>query len=171
MRSLREELERQKEATQKANAKAAEDLKKFEEASKTAESMLAELRKKMLTMQSHLRAKGLGEEADECAKSAGLTDFLATNVFERLYRDALDRMRRLAELQAKIFAKQSEDFLRSIGECMSPHIKLPGLDRNDIYQDFGAPTSGSLRAVYPWELSGDHGKHRVPVCERSASKP
>jgi len=66
---------------------------------------------------------------------AGLAEFLDRgpwNVFERLYRDALDRMRRLAEMQAKIYEKTNAEYLRNIGEFVSYHIPLPGEDLQDI---------------------------------------
>lgn len=42
------------------------------------------------------------------------------DVFERLYKDALTRMRRLAESQARIFQESSDNFMQVIGNVLKP---------------------------------------------------
>jgi len=79
----------------------------------------------------------LGQEAEDAFAEVGLTEFLERanwGVFERLYRDAMDRMRRLAEMQAKIYEKTSQQYLRSINEAMSPHFPVPGPEKRVLYQ-------------------------------------
>merc|ERR1712054_716011 len=130
-----EQLRIAQEATRKANAKAADALRKMAEETAAADKTLSELRRKILSLQSIMSAKGFAEEAANAVQEAGLTEFLDRgpwNVFERLYRDALDRMRRLAEMQAKIYEKTSEQYLTNIGEFVSYHIPLPGEDLQDI---------------------------------------
>jgi len=83
-------------------------------------------------MQEILEKKGLGKIAAEACQAAGLSAFLdawkGRNVFERLYQDALDRMRRSAELQKEIFIKNSELFLQALTGFVDPHFKISGLD-------------------------------------------
>jgi len=82
-----------------------------------------------------LAKQGLGKQAAEALWGAGLSEFMqGKDVFERLYRDALDRMRRLAESQARFFEETSANFLSSIGSIMNPNLRLPGLDEGSLPQ-------------------------------------
>merc|ERR1719237_1528011 len=74
---------------------------RFQEEMAKAEKMLAELRKRLLEMERLLREKGFGQQTADAIWQSGLPDFMSgqKDVFERLYRDALNRMRRLAEAQ------------------------------------------------------------------------
>jgi len=153
MRHLREELQAQirlaQDAAEKANAKAADALRKLAEETAIADATLADLRKKILSMQKIMEARGLGQIAAECVGEAGLTEFLATeqNVFQRLYRDALDRVQRLSELQARILEKQSFQFMRNVDDFMSPHISLEGLERDDQMIHSNSVESQNFRQI------------------------
>jgi hypothetical protein len=85
---------------------AQEALERLAEESAQADATLAELRRKIQMLENLLRDKGLGKQAADAIWGAGLSEFLhGRDVFERLYRDALDRMRRLAESQARFFRR------------------------------------------------------------------
>lgn len=107
-------------------AKADEALEKMREASNQSGDAMAELRRKMLRMQKLLREKGLGEEVEGALHGAGLSDFVqGRDVFERLYRDALDRMRKHAETQQRVLEEQSKQFLGTVGSIFAPPVKAP----------------------------------------------
>lgn len=169
IRQLQAELEQQlslaQEAKRKADAKAAEAMRKLADETSAADKALAELRKKMLSMQSLMSAKGFGQEAADAVAEAGLTEFLERGnwgVFERLYKDAMDRMRRLAEMQAKIYEKTSQQYLRNINEVMSPHFFVPGTDKSVLSQDV---RSLALQAA------GEEGKARQLIETKRAKLP
>ncbi len=71
---------------------------------------------------------GLGKEAADAIWESGLADFLkGRDVFERLYRDALDRMRRYAEAQQRHLEETSKEFMRQVQAMFeSPLRKLIG---------------------------------------------
>jgi len=97
-----------------------------------AESLVSELQKKMLDMTKRLKQAGMGklvEEALEGSVFAGLIKRGGDNVFQRLYRDAQERMRRLAEAQARIFNLTSDSLqkiLVSLGHPASLITSAPG---------------------------------------------
>lgn len=117
-----------------ATAKVSELMQRLAEESAAADKALKELRAKLQKMQKVMQAKGLtGDQARDVFEDCGLSDFMTKarnwNVFERLYHDAMDRVRRLAELQAKIYEKTSEQYLRNISDFMStPHFMMPGIE-------------------------------------------
>merc|ERR1712110_1192395 len=72
-------------------------------------------------MEKILQKAGLGQEAADAIAQSGLGDFMqGRDVFERLYRDALNRMRRLAEAQARVFEQSSDEFMRVIKAVLEP---------------------------------------------------
>merc|ERR1719456_1353122 len=133
MKRLRDELQAKlKEAwdvAEREKRNAQEALERLAEESAKADATLAELRRKIQMLEALLREKGLGKQAADAIWGAGLSEFMqGRDVFERLYRDALDRMRRNAEAQARWFEESSMDFLKTIGMIIDPRLKLPGLD-------------------------------------------
>merc|ERR1719456_298482 len=130
-RDLEAKLKEAWEVAEREKRNAQEALERLAEESAKADATLAELRRKIQMLESLLREKGLGKQAADAIWGAGLSEFMTgKDVFERLYRDALDRMRRLAESQTRFFEESSTDFLRTIGQIVDPHMKLPGLDTN-----------------------------------------
>eukprot|EP00913_Durusdinium_trenchii_P008616 g8090.t1 len=93
LKAAREEAERQRlRAEEPGNAE--EALRRLEEEAKRADGLMEEMRKKMEQMQEMLHSKGLGKAVEAALAAAGLTSFCrGRDVFERLYRDALRRMR------------------------------------------------------------------------------
>lgn len=83
---------------------------------------LGEMARRIEEMQRLLRARGLGKEIDEAMQQSGLADYLASSqdVFIRLYKDALNRMRRFAEEQARVFQKNQEEYLRLMKDVLTP---------------------------------------------------
>lgn len=93
LRAAREEAELQRR-------KAEEAIKKMEEEAQRADGLLDEMRKRLKTMHSALQKAGVEKEAEEALEESGLvTFFKGRDVFERLYQDALRRMRIQAENQ------------------------------------------------------------------------
>lgn len=132
MNRLRRELEGKlkaaMEAAERERENAREALERLAEESAKADATLAELRRKIQMLEALLAKQGLGKQAAEALWGAGLSEFMqGKDVFERLYRDALDRMRRLAESQARFFEETSANFLSSIGSIMNPNLRLPGV--------------------------------------------
>merc|ERR1719456_2250314 len=128
-RDLEAKLKEAWEVAEREKRNAQEALERLAEESAKADATLAELRRKIQMLEALLREKGLGKQAADAIWGAGLSEFMqGRDVFERLYRDALDRMRRLAESQARFFEESSTEFLRSVGAIMDPDLKLPGLD-------------------------------------------
>jgi hypothetical protein len=135
MKSLQVDLEERirvaQEASKLAQEKAEDALCRLEEESKKSDATLAALRRKLQQMQELLKAKGLGKEAGEALADAGLSSFLQEwhdrNVFERLYQDALKRMRHMNEVQQAAFVQNSEYFLSSVKDFFHDDGKLPGL--------------------------------------------
>jgi len=88
-----------------------------------AESLVYELQKKMMDMTNRLKQAGLGKQVEEALEGSLLAGFIThdgDNVFERLYRDAQQRMRRLAEAQSRIFNLTSESLQKIVGSLTSP---------------------------------------------------
>lgn len=114
LRAAREEAERQRLRAEQA-------LEKLEEEAKRADGLMAEMRKKLKTMQSVLQKTGLHKEAEEALDASGLTGFVkGRDVFERLYQDALRRMRVQAENQMRLLGNSSAAFLHIL-QCLAMH--------------------------------------------------
>jgi len=113
LRALMEQLEAEKEKT-------AEALRRLAEETKRADDLINQLRKKLVQMQDILKKNGLGQQAESALWESGLAEFLnGRDVFERLYRDAVMRMRRLAEAQVKVLQESSEEYARSVRSAHS----------------------------------------------------
>ena len=69
LRAAREEAERQRLRAEQA-------LEKLKEEAKRADGLMAEMRKKLKTMQSVLQKTGLHKEAEEALDASGLTGFV-----------------------------------------------------------------------------------------------
>jgi hypothetical protein len=158
MRALRRELEAKiKSAWEEAERErqnAREALEHLAEESAKADNTLAELRRKIAMLEALLRDKGLGKQAADAMWGAGLTEFVqGRDVFERLYRDALDRMRRSAEAQKRFFEECSLEFLKTVSGIMDPRLKFPGMDTRYLVglegDDGASPASigGSRRSI------------------------
>eukprot|EP00933_Yihiella_yeosuensis_P081230 TRINITY_DN94794_c0_g1_i1.p1 TRINITY_DN94794_c0_g1~~TRINITY_DN94794_c0_g1_i1.p1 ORF type:complete len:1024 (-),score=271.82 TRINITY_DN94794_c0_g1_i1:297-3368(-) len=121
LRALRDELEKQiqkwKDEAEKQRLRAEEALQRLAEETKRADQMLAELRKRLQEMERLLQKAGLGKEAADAIFDSGLADFMqGRDVFDRLYRDALRRMRSQAEAQARLIEESSAAFLRVLND-------------------------------------------------------
>eukprot|EP00929_Paragymnodinium_shiwhaense_P030988 TRINITY_DN17459_c0_g1_i2.p1 TRINITY_DN17459_c0_g1~~TRINITY_DN17459_c0_g1_i2.p1 ORF type:complete len:1123 (-),score=304.08 TRINITY_DN17459_c0_g1_i2:199-3567(-) len=87
----------------------------LEAALAAAEARCKALRSKLLELERLMKQRGLGKDLAECMQEAGLSEYLETgDVFERLYKDALDRMKRFAEQQMRSFQENQEKYLRLI---------------------------------------------------------
>jgi len=168
-KDLEEQLRKAWEAVEREKKKTQEVLEQMAEAAAKADATLAELRKRIKMLEALLREKGLGAQASDAIWGAGLSEFMqGRDVFERLYRDALDRMRRLAESQARFFEETSTDFLRTIGTLVNPNLKLPGLDASRLDSPTSYASIGSQAAyvacVAPRSAGGNHttGSPREP---------
>ncbi|CAK9035465.1 Hybrid signal transduction histidine kinase A [Durusdinium trenchii] len=76
---------------------------------------MEEMRKKMEQMQEMLHSKGLGKAVEAALAAAGLTSFCrGRDVFERLYRDALRRMRVYAENQLRLLKMSGSSFNQAL---------------------------------------------------------
>eukprot|EP00438_Fugacium_kawagutii_P034874 Skav225570 [mRNA] locus=scaffold81:486018:495663:+ [translate_table: standard] len=96
LRAAREEAERQRRRAEEA-------MEKLEAEAKRADGLMSEMRKKLQTMQSVLQKSGLDKEAEAALQESGLSTFIkGRDVFERLYQDALRRMRVQAENQLRL---------------------------------------------------------------------
>jgi len=111
--------ERERQRAEEAIRRLAEEMEKFEKA-------MAELRAKLAAMEKMLNDDGFGRIGRDAILKSGLSDFMAgRDVFERLYRDALNRMRRLAEAQAKSFVETSHEFLNIMSSAAnSPLLRM-----------------------------------------------
>merc|ERR1719456_1349300 len=127
-RDLEAKLKEAWEVAEREKRNAQEALERLAEESAKADATLAELRRKIQMLEALLREKGLGKQAADAIWGAGLSEFLqGRDVFERLYRDALNRMRRLAEAQARTFEETSNEFFRSLDCLMQPPLVGSGL--------------------------------------------
>mmetsp|Transcript_19592 Transcript_19592/g.35581 ORF Transcript_19592/g.35581 Transcript_19592/m.35581 type:complete len:1062 (-) Transcript_19592:76-3261(-) len=155
------ELAMAKEAAERERRNAEEALTQLAAESERADKTLADLRRKLLHMQKYMEKSGHGEVAQDAIHSAGLGGFMSDkNVFVRLYRDAMDRMRRMAEAQARFFEEASHQFLRTVGSIIDPHLRLPGMDiesvmspeeqrRMMVYQKGNLSQRSSARSASP----------------------
>jgi len=110
------DLEKEKEKT-------ADALRQLAEEALRAEKMIADLRKKLLDLQQILKRKGHGKLAQLSIEEAGLDDFLnCRDVFERLYKDAMHRMRRLAEAQVQKLVETADEVNRACEAMYTPLI-------------------------------------------------
>jgi len=113
--SLDAELKAAKEEAERQRIRAEEAMRKLEEEAKKAENIIADLRSKLKALQALLERAGLSKEAAAALSQSGLKDFIAgRDVFERLYRDALRRMRVYAETQLRLLNMSAADFLQTL---------------------------------------------------------
>lgn len=126
LEQLQEQLEQQVAMAKAAEkAKTEEAMRALQEAAEAAEKRARELRNRLLEMERLLKARGLGKEAAEVINESGLSEYLQESVFERLYKDAMDRMRRAAEKQMARLKETSEAFfLNLLAQCnlMPPKV-------------------------------------------------
>jgi len=145
LRRLRESLEAQVRAAQaeaeKQRRRAEEAIKKLEEETQRLEQLIAELRRKLKELQALLEKAGLGNQVAELFQQAGLGDFLGgRDVFERLYRDALRRMRTQAEVQARLAEESSALFMRTLRDLAAhPLAAVDSLLTANEYANVIAP--------------------------------
>jgi len=112
-RKLEAELAAALAEAEKQRLRAEEALRRLAEETARADKMLNELRKRLQEMERLLQKAGLGKEAADAIWDAGLADFMqGRDVFDRLYRDALRRMRSQAEAQARLLEETSASFMR-----------------------------------------------------------
>jgi len=112
-RDLEAKLKAALDEAEKQRLRAEEAMRKLAEETARADKMLNELRKRLQEMEKLLQKAGLGQEAADAIYEAGLADFMqGRDVFDRLYRDALRRMRSQAEAQARLIEQSSADFMR-----------------------------------------------------------
>eukprot|EP00930_Biecheleria_cincta_P040606 TRINITY_DN27816_c0_g1_i1.p1 TRINITY_DN27816_c0_g1~~TRINITY_DN27816_c0_g1_i1.p1 ORF type:complete len:1026 (+),score=244.33 TRINITY_DN27816_c0_g1_i1:33-3110(+) len=112
-RDLEAKLKAALDEAERQRLKAEEAMRKLAEETARADKMLNELRKRLQEMERLLQKAGLGQEAADAIYEAGLADFMqGRDVFDRLYRDALRRMRTQAEAQARLLEQSSADFMR-----------------------------------------------------------
>ncbi|CAE7590744.1 unnamed protein product [Symbiodinium sp. CCMP2592] len=113
--SLDAELKAAKEEAERQRLRAEEAMRKLEEEARKAENIITDLRNKLKALQALLERAGLGKEAAAALSQSGLKDFIAgRDVFERLYRDALRRMRVYAETQLRLLNMSAADFLQTL---------------------------------------------------------
>ena len=113
--SLDAELKAAKEEAERQRLLAEEAMRKLEEEARKAENIITDLRNKLKALQALLERAGLGKEAAAALSQSGLKDFIAgRDVFERLYRDALRRMRVYAETQLRLLNMSAADFLQTL---------------------------------------------------------
>lgn len=129
--SLSGKIEAAEAEAERQKARADELMALMEEEARKAEQTLKELRKRLLEMERLLKAKGLHSEASDAIFASGLGDFLQGqgDVFERLYRDAMDRMRRFAEAQTRHMKDMSQDFLTNMRSVLTEPMQI--LERED----------------------------------------
>jgi len=116
-RKLEAELAAALAEAEKQRLRAEEALRRLAEEAARADKMLNELRKRLQEMEKLLQKAGLGKEAGDAIWDAGLADFMqGRDVFDRLYRDALRRMRSQAEAQARLLEETSASFMRVLND-------------------------------------------------------
>lgn len=96
--------EAERKRLQKRNKELDEEVAAAAERNTMLEIAINELRDKLKTLQDQLRAAGMGEIADRMFDSAGLAEILSNkplSVFDRLYNDALKRVRRMEGYKEK----------------------------------------------------------------------
>lgn len=148
LRAMREELMAQARAAQQRAAeeerrKAEEALARMADELAKADATLAELRRRLLELERLLREKGLGKQVNEAIAQSGISDYMSKDVFERLYRDALNRMRRMAEAQARSFEDTSQGFLLAIDHMLGAYPAVRGISQqhqdSSVAHDQGTP--------------------------------
>ena len=113
--SLDAELQAAREEAERQRLRAEEAMRKLDEEARKAESIIKELRDKLRALEALLQRAGLGKEAAAALAQVGLKDFIAgRDVFERLYRDALRRMRVYAETQLQLLNRSGAAFLQTL---------------------------------------------------------
>jgi len=121
----------------KDNRQLGDDLEQQREMNTKLEVAISELRDKLMTLQDQLRSAGMGEIADRMFDSAGLSEILSSKpltVFDRLYNDALKRVRRQAGYQTVTKSQHAEALLETIH-----HIDNPPPVRNELPSQSSQP--------------------------------
>lgn len=111
---LQAQLAAAKAQTSKTRDEAELALQQVGKQSRKADSVIEDVRGRVRKMKDNFDGKGLGRFASDAMNKAGLDSLLndSSNVFERLYQDALDRMRRHAEAQAEVLERGTQEFMR-----------------------------------------------------------
>jgi len=162
LRRLRDQLEeqiRQAQAEAERQRKRAEEaMKKLEEEMKKAEQLIAELRRKLRELQELLQKAGLGKLVEEALAASGLTDFLkGRDVFERLYRDALRRMRTQAEIAARLSEESANQFVRTLNDLANhPLVAIDAA--MELHGGSGTGSPFQVMRFSPAETPGESAK-------------
>lgn len=101
----------------KESQKLADELQKQQQANGKLEISLNEIREKMKRLLQQLKEAGLGSIVDRIFETCGLSEFLQTkkmDVFERLYSDAMVRVRKSDNFQKVTSAHHAQALLSTI---------------------------------------------------------
>jgi len=157
---LEAELENARRAAEEKFAAEREKLNELvvqlEKDLKSARDRIQELTKKILELERLLKAKGLGAELQEAMEQSGLSDYLAScrAVYERLYKDAMDRMRRFAESQARRMQETTQEYIRTVDDLYR--------SQNHNRADMRIVNAGQ-KAVQPIKTKLAAERHEPPI--------
>lgn len=125
---LEEKISLARDTAERERTNAEEALQRLAEESRRADRTMTELRKRQRELeealhQARVSANGkLISDGVWAPSPAEMTQFReARDVFNRLYTDALNRMKRLAESQAQMYESTSQEFLR----CVQSLVEKP----------------------------------------------
>mmetsp|Transcript_45208 Transcript_45208/g.81307 ORF Transcript_45208/g.81307 Transcript_45208/m.81307 type:complete len:1001 (+) Transcript_45208:30-3032(+) len=151
---------------EKQRLRAEEALRRLAEETARADKMLNELRKRLQEMERLLQKAGLGKEAADAIWDAGLADFMqGRDVFDRLYRDALRRMRSQAEAQARLLEETSASFMRVLHD-----LSLNPMSALDAAMELFTRQNDQLpRQPSPLQVMKLHSGAEAPSEKREAS--
>lgn len=176
LQSENDRLTRQREMERAA---AQEMIAQLEAEGRKMKKRIAEMARRIEEMQRLLRARGLGQEIDEAMQQSGLADYIASSkdVFIRLYKDALNRMRRFAEEQARVFKRNQEEYFRIMKDVLTPFTsQLDPASGNptiplvsSVSQEEEAPVSSTRRRSPSPPKPGQPGGSVAPSPRRSPS--
>lgn len=165
-RELEAKLKAALEEAEKQRLRAEEAMRKLAEETARADKMLNELRKRLQEMERLLQKAGLGQEAADAIYEAGLADFMqGRDVFDRLYRDALRRMRSQAEAQARLIEQSSAEFMRVLHD-----LSLNPMAAIEMASDFlgGRQKNRSPSPVQGRRLSDPRALESPPLAAQPA---
>jgi len=170
LRALRAELEAQLRAAWAAleaeKERTREALERLAAETKRANDAISELRRKMLEMEAHMKKAGLGKQAADAIMESGLADFLqGRDVFERLYRDALHRMKRLAQAQMCIMETGRDPLRQAFENIMAVPAKHMEGSEGEGYVPFspGQLHRGRPRTKVPGDNEGGIDRSHSPL--------
>lgn len=133
--------EKPKKEKEEDSSEMTDELAKAYKAVKERDALVEDLRRRLRLLQREMKMRGLGGDLDDAFAKTGLAAFVKKgSVYERLYSDALERIQRFAEAEARHHEAISEDFLAAVRALLDPSMPLIRVEKLGTPKRSRSPT-------------------------------